>query len=185
MTGELDVLCRENVVNSLASFDATKKLFLNVLPITILDQDRRKFFKRLLNETHLGPDSVVLEIAERASVADLSLFRRRLDQVRELGFLVALDDIGTGYSSLQAISEIAPDFLKIDISLTRDIHKSLIKQELMLTLTDMAARLSARVVAEGIEAEEEREALVERGVELGQGFLLGEPVPLPEETTQA
>jgi len=179
MTGELDVLCRENVVRHLAGFDNDKKLFINILPNTILDTDRREFFTRLLDETHMSPESVVLEIAERASVADLTLFRERLDQIRNLGFLVALDDIGTGYSSLQAISEIAPDFLKIDISLTRDIHKSLIKQELMLTLTEMAARLSARVVAEGIELEEEREALQERGVELGQGFLFGHALPLP------
>lgn len=184
MTGELDILCRENVVRSLEGFEADKKLFLNIYPTTIMDTERQDLFHRLMEETSLSPERVVLEIAERASVADLAFFRSRLDHVREMGYLIALDDIGTGYSSLQAISEIAPDFLKIDISLTRDIHKSLIKQELMVTLTEMAARLSARVVAEGIESSDERDALRERGVELGQGFLLGEPIPLPPDAAK-
>lgn len=178
MIGELDLLCRENILRSLAGFETDKVLFLNVLPDTILNTERQDIFHQLVEEAELDPSKVVLEIAERASVADLSHFRERLDRVREIGFQVALDDIGTGYSSLQAISEIAPDFLKIDISLTRDIHKSLIKQELMLTLSEMADRLEAEVVAEGVEEQEEREALEERGVNLGQGFLFGEPVPL-------
>ena len=100
-----------------------------------------------------------------------------LEQLRRLGFLVAIDDVGTGYSSLQTVSEVAADFLKIDISLIKNIHQSLIKQDLVHSLLQVASRTRTRVIAEGIETEEEYRALRACGVRLGQGFYFARPAP--------
>ena len=80
-----------------------------------------------------------------------------------------------------AVVEVEPDYLKFDVSLVRDIDRSLIKRSLLETLVDLAERIGARVVAEGIEAESELLALRDRGVGLGQGRYLAPPRPVPEE----
>ena len=97
--------------------------------------------------------------------------------MHDRGFLVAIDDIGTGYSSLQAIMEVQPDFLKIDMSLVKNIHQSLIKQDLVHSLLQVASRTRMRVIAEGIETAEEYQALRTCGVRYGQGFYFARPAP--------
>ena len=123
-----------------------------------------------MTDTDTQTDSAedTLEITERAASRDFEAFERDLAPLRRQGFLVAIDDVGTGYSSLQTISEVQPDFLKIDISLIRRIHRSLIKQELVHSLIQIASKIGARVIAEGIESEEEFRALRQCGVPYGQ-----------------
>ncbi|HEU4400662.1 MAG TPA: EAL domain-containing protein, partial [Candidatus Polarisedimenticolia bacterium] len=132
LSHELDELCRRQAVRNAHGFDKSKKLFLNSLPETlgspgVVDGGLRG----VLEEAALRPRNLVLEITERTSIEDFEVFGRELDRLRRLGFLVAIDDVGTGYSSLQTISEVQPDFLKVDISLVKNIHQSLIKQELV------------------------------------------------------
>ena len=124
-----------------------------------------------------GADAHCLEITERTAIDDFPGFRREVDRLRDRGFQVAIDDIGTGYSSLQAVSEVHPDFLKVDMSLIRHIDRSLIKKGLVSALVEMGRKIGSRVIAEGIEREEELQALMECGVQYGQGFYFGEPAP--------
>jgi EAL domain-containing protein (putative c-di-GMP-specific phosphodiesterase class I) len=79
--------------------------------------------------------------------------------------------MGAGYASLQTLAAIEPDFLKFDTRLVRDIDKSSIKRSLLDTLRSLAEKIGARVIAEGIERDEERETLIRLGIEFGQGFL--------------
>jgi len=125
----------------------------------------------------LRPHNLVLEITERTAIEDFEAFGRELDRLRRIGFLVAIDDVGTGYSSLQTISEVPADFLKIDISLIKNIHQSLIKQDLVHSLLQVASRTRTRVIAEGIETAEEHQALRACGVRYGQGFYFARPAP--------
>jgi len=97
--------------------------------------------------------------------------------LRRQGFLVAIDDVGTGYSSLQTITEIHPDFIKVDLSLVKNIHRSLLKQELVHSLLQAGSRIGAQVIAEGIETEEERRTLRQCGVRYGQGYFFARPAP--------
>jgi EAL domain-containing protein (putative c-di-GMP-specific phosphodiesterase class I) len=83
---------------------------------------------------------------------------------------VAVDDMGAGYASLQSLASIEPDFLKFDTSLVRDIDKSSIKRSLLESLRELAEKIHARVIAEGVERTEEMRTLLELGIELGQGF---------------
>jgi EAL domain-containing protein (putative c-di-GMP-specific phosphodiesterase class I) len=89
--------------------------------------------------------------------------------------------MGAGYSSLQALVDVEPDYLKFDISLVRQIDRNLIKRSLLETLVDLSAKIGARVIAEGIELEPELNTLREMGVPLGQGRYLAPPVMLPVE----
>ena len=79
--------------------------------------------------------------------------------------------MGAGYSSFQALASIEPDFLKFDVSLVRDIDRSSIKRGLLDSLRQLAVKIGARVIAEGVEREEERETLLALGIELAQGFV--------------
>ena len=97
-------------------------------------------------------------------------FQRALRTFKERGYQVAVDDMGAGYSSLQSLANIQPDFLKFDVSLVRDIDRSSIKRSLLDSLRQLAVKIDARVIAEGVERVEEMATLLDLGIELGQGY---------------
>jgi EAL domain-containing protein (putative c-di-GMP-specific phosphodiesterase class I)/GGDEF domain-containing protein len=175
---ELDLLCRCQAIRNAHGFDMSKKLFLNSLPESLGSPGfDGGGFQKALEESALQPRNLVLEITERTSIQDFEAFGRELGPLRRRGFLVAIDDVGTGYSSLQTITEVQPDFIKIDLSLIKNIHRSLIKQELVHSLLQVGARIGAQVIAEGIETEDEYRMLRRCGVRYGQGFFFARPAP--------
>ena len=95
----------------------------------------------------------------------------------------AVDDVGAGYSGLESIANLKPQFLKIDTSLVRDLHISKINREMVKAIALMARAIGATVVAEGIHSEDEVRALMDLGVVFGQGFHLARPDPGPEPTS--
>lgn len=121
---------------------------------------------------------LVLEIAERATVAGRRPRRELLRELKRSGIRIAIDDMGAGYASLQSLVELEPDYLKFDIALVRDIDRFLIKRSLLETLVELAQKIGAEVIAEGVEAENELTALRELGVRLGQGRHLAPPRPV-------
>ncbi|HPG27434.1 MAG TPA: EAL domain-containing protein, partial [Myxococcota bacterium] len=100
------------------------------------------------------------------------------DHYKELGFQIALDDTGVAYASLEAVMELAPDFIKVDLSLVRDIDADPPRQELMRALHAVAGKLGSQVIAEGIETSQELETLQSLGIPFGQGYLFGRAAPL-------
>jgi EAL domain-containing protein (putative c-di-GMP-specific phosphodiesterase class I)/GGDEF domain-containing protein len=187
LSDELDRVCRRRAVQNARGFDPLKKLFLNSLPESLgspgfLDPA----LQSVLDAAALHPRNLVLEITERTAIHDFEVFGRELERLRRQGFLVAIDDVGTGYSSLQTVSEVQADYLKIDMSLIKNIHQSLIKQDLVHSLLQVASRTATKVVAEGIETEEEYRTLRACGVHFGQGFYLAPPgPPFPTEVRGA
>lgn len=178
LQSELDRLCRCNAVRNARGIDRDKKLFLNSLPESLGSPGFADGgFREALSEAALEPHHLVLEITERTSIDDFEAFGRGLEPLRRQGFLVAIDDVGTGYSSLQTITEVQPEFIKVDLSLVKNIHRSLIKQELVHSLLQVGARIGAQVIAEGIEAEEEARTLRRCGVRYGQGYFFARPGP--------
>jgi EAL domain-containing protein (putative c-di-GMP-specific phosphodiesterase class I) len=109
-----------------------------------------------------------------------SLFHDVLSRFREQNFGIAVDDVGTGYSSLASLAEIEPDYLKFDHVFVRDLDRRQVKQNLLEALLSFAHKMRTRVIAEGIETREELEALRGLGVEYGQGFLFAPPVSIDE-----
>ena len=122
----------------------------------------------------LAPGRVVLEITEHAPVDDYRALRRALARLRALGVRVAVDDCGAGFSSLSHVTQLAPEFLKLDGVLCRDL-RSPVQSALARALVTFAADIGSTVVAEGIEHDEDLAVLRELGVPLGQGYLLAPP----------
>jgi EAL domain-containing protein (putative c-di-GMP-specific phosphodiesterase class I) len=118
---------------------------------------------------------VVLEITERASLESIDDVPSRVARLRELGFRIAIDDLGAGYSGLTSVARLEPEFVKLDMSLVRDVHKSPVKRKLVRSMTALFKDMGITVVAEGIEAVEERDTIVELGCDLLQGYLLARP----------
>lgn len=174
LTGELDSLCRQAAVTGTQGLLSERKLFVNTLTDTLATHEfEHGQFARAIDEAGIRPEQVVIELTERQGIQDFGRFSRILDHLQDLGYSIALDDIGTGYSSLKAISEIRPQYLKIDMSLVRNVHRSLIKQELLATLVDIGQKVDATIIAEGIETEDEFGFIRGTGIPMGQGWLFG------------
>lgn len=177
---ELERLCRIQAVRG-ARVNGGEKLFINCSAHGFVDPELAS--PQLLDEVArvgLDPRSIVFEVTERVAIREWKEFRAILGKLRDQGFAVAIDDMGAGYSSLQAVAEIEPDYLKFDISLVRDIHLSPIKRNLLETLVVLAGKIHARVIAEGVESEEEYRALRAMEVTFAQGFYFAPPGALAE-----
>ena len=178
---EFERLCRSQALGSAhRHLRPGRRLFLNTSSGAL--RDPQVAGPALLAEvTRNGLDfrDVVLEVTERVATAEREAYQAVLRSLKREGFGIAIDDMGAGYASLQAIVELEPDYLKFDISLVRNIDRSLIKRSLLETLVELSAKVGAEVIAEGIEAESELRTLREMGVRLGQGRYLAPPVQVP------
>jgi EAL domain-containing protein (putative c-di-GMP-specific phosphodiesterase class I) len=124
---------------------------------------------------------VVLEITERGAVGDIKDIRSRVSALRDLGYRIAIDDLGAGYAGLTSFALLEPELVKLDMSLVRGVHASPIRQKLIGSMTQLCKEMGMQVVAEGVETIEERECVRELGCDLLQGFLLAKPgKPFPE-----
>jgi EAL domain-containing protein (putative c-di-GMP-specific phosphodiesterase class I)/FixJ family two-component response regulator len=121
---------------------------------------------------------IVVEITEHEAIGDYRELMHALSELRAAGVRVAIDDAGAGFASLRHTLQIAPDIVKVDISLTRDIDIDRGRRALTSALISFADEMSMTIVAEGIERPEELATLLELGVQYGQGFYLAEPGPL-------
>lgn len=180
---EFERLCRGRALASARRhLPPGGKLFLNTSATALHDPELLDGgLVRSVEQAGLRPAQVVLEITERVAVEERRAYREALRELKAAGFGLAIDDMGAGYSSLQGVVEVEPDYMKFDVSLVRDIDRNLIKRSLLETLVDLSRRIGARVVAEGIEAASELETLRACGVELGQGRFLAAPMPVPGE----
>jgi EAL domain-containing protein (putative c-di-GMP-specific phosphodiesterase class I) len=131
---------------------------------------------RLLEELGLRPERVVLEITEKYAIENYALFAEALEEFTRLGFQIAVDDVGAGYSGLEKIAHLNPRYLKLDRELIKDVDSSYIRREMARALKAFADRIGSTIIAEGIEHEGELRALVDLGIDYGQGFLLGRPL---------
>ncbi|GAX88870.1 GGDEF domain-containing protein [Effusibacillus lacus] len=172
----LESIARERAIISFAGNDPFLKLFLNMNANVILDpQFTPGQTLKLLKKFNLTPQNVVFEITERQSIDDFSTFTKVLEYYRKQGYRIAIDDAGAGYSSLQAIAELRPDYIKIDRSIISDIDRDKIKEILLDTLIDFARKINCHIIAEGIETNEELTKVIRLGAHFGQGYLLGRP----------
>jgi EAL domain-containing protein (putative c-di-GMP-specific phosphodiesterase class I) len=123
----------------------------------------------------LMADRVVLEITERVSLDHITDLRARVRQLRGMGFRIAIDDLGSGYSGLSSFAVLQPEIVKIDMKLVRGIDRDPMKQRLIRSITELCKDMGMMVVAEGVETPGEREAVVGLGCDMMQGFLLARP----------
>jgi EAL domain-containing protein (putative c-di-GMP-specific phosphodiesterase class I)/CheY-like chemotaxis protein len=118
---------------------------------------------------------VVLEISERSSLADVLGLRERIAALRQAGYRIAVDDLGSGHAGLACIAELEPDVVKLDRSLVRGLHLDPSRVRLVRATVGLCRELGIEVVAEGVEETGERDALAGAGCDLLQGWLFGRP----------
>jgi EAL domain-containing protein (putative c-di-GMP-specific phosphodiesterase class I) len=125
-------------------------------------------------------DRVVLEITERASLEHVPNARTRVESLRQLGYRIALDDLGAGYAGLSSLAILEPEVVKLDMGIVRGVHTNSTKQKLIRSMASLCRELDILVVAEGIETADERDTVVALGCDLLQGYLFaapGQPFP--------
>jgi len=180
---QLDCLCRRSALDGARDFPRGAKLFLNVRPTTIHDPNfRAEALDSTLEQCQLSPSDVVFEISEQESIENFEIFREVRDYYGKLGFQIALDDTGAGYASLEAVMELAPDFIKVDRAFVTGIHEDRARQEVLRALQSVAQQIGAKIVGEGLDKLEELETLKALGIPYGQGWLFGKPHPLRSDT---
>jgi EAL domain-containing protein (putative c-di-GMP-specific phosphodiesterase class I) len=146
-------------------------LFVNLHTQDLLDEDLFDAARPLARIA----DHVVLEITERASLHHVRDVQARVARLRDMGFRIAIDDLGAGYAGLTSFAQLEPEVVKLDMSLVRNAHQQPTKLTLVRTMVSMCRELGMQVVAEGIETAEERDALVWAGCDLLQGYLFAKP----------
>lgn len=173
---ELDRLCRMRALLNSGRVPSNTRLFVNTLPATIRDPTfRGKPLIDFLDKVQVSPSRIVIEITEKLVIENYSLFREAMAYYTDLGMSFAVDDVGAGYSGLESIARLKPNYLKIDTNLVRDVHESRVNREMVKALSSLGRGIGATVIAEGIHTEQEVQALASLGIDYGQGFYLARP----------
>lgn len=120
---------------------------------------------------------VVLEITERISIQNYALFFNKINKLKEVGLQVAVDDVGSGFASLDTIAETKPDYVKIDMSLIRNIDTDAVKQSIVEAIVSFCKKSNMITIAEGVETREEMQKLISMGLNAAQGYYLARPEP--------
>lgn len=131
-----------------------------------------------LLKNHSGRN-VVIELTEHEQVSDFDGLRAALADIRKYA-RIAVDDVGAGYAGLRFLVDLAPDLLKLDMSLTRDIHTDLARQAMAKAIVHFANAIGSEVIAEGVETGEELAMLKSIGVQFGQGYYFSRPIPVAD-----
>jgi len=180
LSTRLEFLCREITIARYASLDMHEKLFINVSPAVLLGPG----FKtgetlRLLDQFGVDPRFVVIELTEHQPTDDYNLMREAVNHYRKMGFEIALDDLGAGYSSLRLWSELLPDYVKIDKHFIQGLHEDPVKFNFVRSIQNIASSLNCKVIAEGIETKEEFIAVEKLGITHAQGYYFARPATMP------
>ncbi|HEU4708302.1 MAG TPA: EAL domain-containing protein, partial [Methylophilaceae bacterium] len=178
---EIEYLSRAIVLNTFAKLGVQGKLFLNVNPDTLLMEGWRSGETlRCIAASGLKSEQVVIELTENSSTLEYQVLREATQYYRAMGFQIAMDDLGEGFSSLRMWAEIRPDFVKIDKHFIQNIHLDPIKLQFVRSIQEIARNSGCHTIAEGIETHAELVAIHGLGVSYGQGYHLGHPQARPE-----
>jgi EAL domain-containing protein (putative c-di-GMP-specific phosphodiesterase class I) len=168
---ELGRAVRRRVADAMPQLAEDVLLFVNVHPLELQDDEFFSASSPLTRYAH----RVVLEVTERTHLDRVPELAERIDRLRALGYRLAVDDLGAGYAGFTSFVRLNPEFVKIDMSLIRDLHGSESKRALVSSILDLCRGMHVRVVAEGVETEDEMRELVRLEADLLQGYLLGRP----------
>lgn len=176
-TDEVGARVRDLACDAFASAPEGTLLFLNIIPLDLLAQELYERDSKIGRLAH----RIVLEMTERADLARVKDALPRIQRLREIGFRIAVDDLGAGYAGLSSFTALEPEFTKLDMSLVRNVDASPVKQRVIGSIVSLCRDLGSRVVAEGIETKEERAVLEALGCDIMQGYHFAKPgPPFPE-----
>jgi EAL domain-containing protein (putative c-di-GMP-specific phosphodiesterase class I) len=170
-TGELGRTIRQRIADQMAAAPESIQVFVNLHPLDLVDEELCS------GSGALTPfaSRVVLEVTERAALEKVPGLSAGVLRLRQLGYRLALDDLGAGYAGLSSFALLEPEIVKVDMSLIRGIHESPMKQKLFRSFTTLCKDLNTQIIAEGVEVAEERDCLNGLGGDLYQGYLFARP----------
>jgi EAL domain-containing protein (putative c-di-GMP-specific phosphodiesterase class I)/DNA-binding response OmpR family regulator len=170
----LEAIALEGALKRLRQVDLGNRKFLLNLEAEMFGESEFRIHE-MVSYFAANKGNFVFELTERAAIEDYAQFRELLNEFREKGIEVAIDDAGSGYASLEAIAALAPDYLKITKSLVSTLADEPIKQDLVKMLVELGGKVGAKTLAEGIETEEEYVACRDLGIDLIQGYYFAHP----------
>ena len=162
---------RGRIAHEIPNAPSDALIFVNLHPCDLVDDELGS------KDGALTPfaSRVVLEVTERAALDKVKGVGEGVRRLRALGYRLALDDLGAGYAGLSSFALLEPEVVKVDMSLVRGIHRSLIKQKLFRSFAKLCSESATTLVAEGVEVAEERDCLSSLGGDLFQGYLFAKP----------
>jgi EAL domain-containing protein (putative c-di-GMP-specific phosphodiesterase class I) len=150
-------------------------------PLIFVNLHTRDLLDETLYDAEAGlsryASRIVLELTERAALDEIPDVADRIKRLRARGFRIAIDDLGAGYAGLASFAAVAPEIVKLDMSLVRDVHLSAIKHRLIASMTALCEEMKIQVIAEGVETAGERDSVLAAGCKLLQGYLFAKPGP--------
>lgn len=176
MYADIELMAWSMAMKPMKNLISTEMIFLNCNPYFI-ESSQFLRVKTLLQNNDMSPQNVIIEITERSAINNYALFHEHLAQYREQGFLVAVDDVGGGYSSLESIVEVKPDVVKIDRNIIIDLAINPFKQSMIKFISALCREHQILSVAEGIETKEDLELVKSLGIDAVQGYYLCRPTP--------
>ena len=173
---EIEMLCRQIVLETFATLKLPGNLFLNVSPAALTHPSFRNGQTiEYMEKVGLSPEQAVIELTENQPTFDFEDVRNALLHYRSMGFKIAMDDLGEGFSSLRLWSELQPEYVKIDMHFVQNVDSNPFKQQFLKAVQQIAESCGTLVIAEGIESKDELAAVKAAGIALGQGYLIGRP----------
>lgn len=186
LTVTVEHLCRKVVLEQFSAQKLPGKIFLNVSPESLIQRDTR--YGETLDTVHqlgISPERVIIELTEYQPTHDYGLLCDAVMHYREMGFEIAIDDLGEGFSSLRLWSELKPDYVKIDMHFIQGIDHDPVKAQFVRSIQSIAEKSGTKVIAEGIETQAELIAVRDLGVACGQGYHIARPHPAPARMISA
>lgn len=173
----LETLCRKQALAQAVAKPQGKKLFLNIDPTTMFATNFiLEFSQEQLSHDGLRFVDIVFELSEQTAIAESQTVKTVLKKYQQKQIEIAIDDFGSGYSDLQRIQSIRPKYIKIDLSLIRDIETDSVKQAIVESLVHLSKRIEVMLIAEGVETESELKKIIELGVHYAQGYFIQHPL---------
>lgn len=180
MIYNLDRQCRLAALSNASAAGIEQRVFINFTPSAIYNPEYclADTVKTAL-DLNINPSQIVFEVVESDRIDSVDHLREIFDYYKAKGFKIALDDVGSGYSSLNMIAKLKPEIIKIDMDLIRGIHRDSARQVIVQSLVNISREIGAQVLAEGVETEDELEAVRGMGIDFVQGYLIGRPAAKP------
>lgn len=171
----LEAIARARCIRAAAEFPEGTLLFFNTTPRTMADARYGASLVESVRGMGVAPGRIVLEVTEAGEHADAAGLAERTRELRQVGFHLAIDDVGAGTSGLNRMMSLRPNWLKLDRELVERVDQDRFKHNLLRFLVHFARLSGVQVIAEGIERREELSTLINLGVGFGQGYVLARP----------
>ncbi|SFV49980.1 diguanylate cyclase/phosphodiesterase (GGDEF & EAL domains) with PAS/PAC sensor(s) [hydrothermal vent metagenome] len=162
---------------ALSKKDKNISLSINITEDDLLSKQLKEYLLKRLKRYSLNPNQIVLEILEGISSAGTKESVKQLKELKEVGFLLAIDDFGVEYSNFERINELDVDFIKIDAKYIKNIDTNPKSYKIVKAITEFASSMQIKTIAEYVENEQIQKIIEELGIEFSQGYYFSKPSP--------